>query len=122
MDYNKVLEIVLNGMLGGGCLVGLLNWWRGRKSKERGVSPVEHVAVSQAAQPPIPLGTPDWEALTRYWQKELHDLRAEYRKHLERCQRDQRSLERHIDELETYIWRMTGNAPPPRIEQGEIKE
>lgn len=122
MDYNKILEIVLNGLLGGGVLVGLLNFWRGQKSKERGLSPVEHVAVSQATHPPIPLGTPDWEALTRYWQKELHDLRVEYRKHLEKCQRDQRNLERHIDELETYIWRMTGNAPPVRNDQGEIKE
>jgi hypothetical protein len=115
MDYGQqILEIVLNGLLGGGCLVGILNWISSRKSKKRGVSGIEHVAVSQASTPPVPLGTPDWEALTRYWQKELEDTRNEYRMHKIDCGREIRWLEAFIQTLEDYIWRTTGKEPPAR--------
>lgn len=120
MDYNKTLEVVLTALLGGGGLVGLLNWWRGHKSKKRGVSGVEHVAVSQASKPPIPLGTPDWEALTRYWQRELRDLREEFRKHKLVCERDAVDAEHYIDDLQAFIWRTTGEDPPAR-RKGEDK-
>ena len=115
MDYNKALDalgVILTALIGGGGIVSIANWWKSRKSRERGVSGVEHVAVSQAATPPVPLGTPDWEALTRYWQHELKELREEYRKHKLECAGTIKELEQEIDRLVSHIWRTTGDAPP----------
>lgn len=111
MDYNRTLEILLSSILGGGGLVGLLNWNKARKSKKRGVSADERIAVSQATTPPINLGTPDWEALTRYWQKELERTRDEFRKFRIFTDRQHRLDAEYIDALEAHIWQ--GNPPPP---------
>jgi hypothetical protein len=114
MDYNRTLEIILTSILGGGGIVGLLNWAKARKSKKRGVSANERVAVSQAATPPIPLGTPDWEALTRYWQKELAQVREEFRKYRANAERQRRLDQAQIDALEAHIWQQKPPPPPDR--------
>lgn len=120
MDYNRTLEILLSSILGGGGLVGLLNWNKARKSKKRGVSADERVAVSQAAPPlPVALGTPDWEALTRYWQKELQQVRDEYRKYRVNAERQHKLDTEHIDVLESHIWQQKPPPPPTRKDDGK---
>lgn len=121
MDYNRTLEIILSSLLGGGGLAALLTALRARRSKTRGVSGNEKVATSQLPAQPIPLGTPDWEALTRYWQNELVALRKEFAEHMKACARQAREDANYIDALEGHIW-LRKPPPPPRRRTGKEKD
>lgn len=116
MDYNRTLEIVLSSLLGGGGLAALVTAWFARKSRQRGVSAEESVAVSQAAAAQQVSLEPQWESinsLNRYWQKELATLRGEFNRHRQLCDQRAKDDEAYIDVLQAYIWE-NGLRPPPR--------
>jgi hypothetical protein len=120
MDYNRLIEVLIVSIFGGGGTVSLVNYLRARKSKKAGMSKHEKVAASQVIPAPIPIGTPDWEALTHHWQTELKLTREEYRQHRIECDKQHRADARHIDILESWIWERKA-PPPPRPEQEEQK-
>lgn len=111
MDYNRVIEVIVASIFGGGGTVSIINYLRARRSKKIGVSGNEKVAASQV--PAVGLATPDWEALTRYWQTELKLTREEYRKHRLDCDKQHRADATRIDELEAWIWERKQPPPPP---------
>lgn len=113
MDYNRLFEVIVASIFGGGGTVSIINYLRGRRSRKRGVSSNEKVAVSQSTPPPLALGTPDWEALTRHWQTELKLTREEYRRHRIECDKQHRADESRINELEAHIWERKEPPPPP---------
>lgn len=118
MDYNRTLEIILTSLLGGGGVAAIISAIRARRSKDNGQSAHEKVATSQIPVTTMhaPLGTPDWEALTRYWQNELIALRDEYSVHRADCARRQAEDGEQIDALEAHIWQHKP-PPPPRRRQ-----
>lgn len=120
MDYNRTLEILLSSLLGGGGIAAVISAIRARRSKDSGQSAHEKVATSQIPLTSVhaPLGTPDWEALTRYWQNELIALRAEYSQHRIECAADKALDGEYIDKLEAHIWQHRP-PPPPRRRQRE---
>lgn len=112
MDYNRTIEIILTGLLGSGGIAAVVSAIRAKRSRDAGQSSNEKVVTSQI---PItthaPLGTPDWEALTRYWQGELLALRAEFTAHRQQCAAMAAEDAEYIDLLEAHIWQ--GKPPPP---------
>lgn len=106
MDYNRLIEALITSILSGGGAVGLLNWWRVRKSRKRGVSDKEHVAIAETAKAELPL--------TRYLQKELSALRREYAEY-------RRTTDHEIAALEAHIWERKPPPPPNTNHQGRPK-
>lgn len=112
MDYNRTLEIVLTALLGSGGIAAVVSAIRAKRARDAGLSHDEKVVTSQ-----IPLathttlGTPDWEALTRYWQGELQLLRQEFSMHRAACAAEKAEDSEYIDQLEAHIWQ--GKPPPP---------
>jgi hypothetical protein len=113
LDYNRVIEVIVASIFGGGGTVSIINYMRARASKKAGVSANEKVAASQVPNPAVPLGTPDWEALTHYWQLELKLTREDYRRHRIECEKQHRADESRINELEAWIWERKQPPPPP---------
>lgn len=111
MDYNRIIEVIVASIFGGGGTVSIINLVRARRSRRAGVSRNEEVAASQI--PAVGLATPDWEALTRYWQAELKLTREDYRKHRIECEKQHRADGSRIDELEAHIWERKQPPPPP---------
>lgn len=113
MDYNRLVEVLIVSIFGGGGTVAILNYLRSRKSRKKGMSGNEKVAASQAARPVAALSTPDWEALTRHWQAELKLTREEFRKYRAASDRRHRGDESRINQLEAWIWERKEPPPPP---------
>lgn len=113
MDNNRLIEVLIGSIFSGGGTVAIINWIRARQSRKRGMSHNEKVAASQAKHVPVAMGTPDWEALTRYWQAELKLTREDFRKYRLESDKRHRADQERIDQLETHIWEQKGAPPPP---------
>lgn len=112
MDYNRTLEVILTAILGSGGVAAVISAIRAKQAKDGGLSSHEKVVTSQIPiTTHVPLGTPDWEALTRYWQGELQQLRQEFTAHRAGCAAQQAEDAEYIDQLEAHIWQ--GKPPPP---------
>lgn len=121
MDPNRTIEIVLNGLLAGGGLAGLIAAWSAYKSRQRGEPGNETAAIVQANQP-------DWAALNSFWHREIQ-AKAKEVERVRRALEQQLEAERmaarararadavYIDALEAHIWQKL--PPPPPIRKDE---
>ena len=109
MDPNRTIEIILNSLLAGGGLAGVIAAVTAYKSRKRGEPGNETVAIRSAE--------PGWAELNDYWHNEV----LAKNKEIERVRRsgEQRAAAdaAYIDELEAHIWRQLPPPPPPRKEQ-----
>lgn len=107
MDPTKVLEIVLNALLGGGGVGALLLAIKAYKSHKKGVPGEETKAIEQAA------ASPDAGTLVKYWRSEIQSLRTEYNRYRAMAEKRFREDGRRIDQLESWIWQQKPPPPPP---------
>jgi hypothetical protein len=112
------LGALLTGILGTGGVGTLLTIWVNKRSKKAGV-PSDETAAKVAVT------TPDWTALTEYWQKEIATIRQENSKEVSNLNAQisamrieyqaQHALdEQYIDELLEHIYMDRGKPPPRR--------
>lgn len=113
MDPTKVLEIVLNALLGGGGVGALLLAIKAYKSHKKGVPGEETKAIEQAAEPP------NAGALIKYWRSEIQAVRNEYNRYKVMAEKRFREDARRIDQLENHIWQQKPPPPPPPEGQSE---
>jgi len=121
MDPNRTIEIVLNSLLAGGGLAGLIAAITAYKSRKRGAPGDETAAIMQS-------NVPDWAALNGYWHAEILAKTKEVER-VRRALEQQLDAERtrsakraaadavYIDSLEAHIWRQLPPPPPTRKEE-----
>lgn len=117
-EVAETIRVVFQAILGGGGVVGIYAAIKGIKARRRGAPALERSLSIHPA---------DWNALSKYWQKEIAEVRDEAkRKTVDadrkvdelRHERDLTvmKLERHIERLEAHIWQQFPPPPPAREE------